>query len=376
MQKKHGVSLIVLSITILVMAILAATAIIALEDSGIIGRSKNTVSTQNRNEEYTRLQVIKNGILTDNLGEIAVEEYISELQSKGIIQGTVTTDEYGNKKVQTQSGLDVYIAQDGQSNLKISFEQIVTTLGSLVTAADYGKTINYSVTIEEGTLAGTYSNWKVYYEDETNGYVYIISDSIGNKALGTYENSTYTGYGDASALTTEQLALYKKFKLGQDGYTLNSANANSNAVAYLITDFGDFANKTASYGSYVEGAIGGPTLELMCAGWNAWNEAKKAEDATHTYTALTPSSDASWSGYKINDATYISGLTNDGFYINSSYYYWMASPSASYAYTVMGAGNGRVNVIPLRGTSAVRPVVCLKSNIPAVANAAGTGFEI
>ena len=42
MQNKKGVSLIVLSITILVMAILAATAIIALEDSGIIGRSKNT----------------------------------------------------------------------------------------------------------------------------------------------------------------------------------------------------------------------------------------------------------------------------------------------------------------------------------------------
>ena len=56
---KKGISLIVLSITILVMAILAATAIIALENSGIIGRSKNTVSKQNQQEEYTRLQVIK-----------------------------------------------------------------------------------------------------------------------------------------------------------------------------------------------------------------------------------------------------------------------------------------------------------------------------
>ena len=51
--------MIVLSITILVMAILAATAIIALEDSGIIGRSKNTTTKQNEQQEYTRLQVIK-----------------------------------------------------------------------------------------------------------------------------------------------------------------------------------------------------------------------------------------------------------------------------------------------------------------------------
>ena len=248
-----------------------------------------------------------------------------------------------------------------------------TTLGSLVTAADYGKTINYSVTTKEG---GTYSNWQVYYEDETNGYVYIVSNIMIYKALGTYENSTYTGYGDASALTTEQLALYKKFKLGQDGYTLNSANANSNAVAYLITGFGDFANKTASYGSYVEGAIGAPTLELMCAGWNAWNEAKKAEDATHTYTALTPSSDASWSGYKINKGTFVSGLTNDGFYIHQSYFYWMASPSANGASRVMTAGLGHVRSSDLNDDNWVRPVVCLNSNIPAVANAAGTGFEI
>ncbi|MBR6641356.1 MAG: hypothetical protein IKL08_04105, partial [Clostridia bacterium] len=91
MQKKQGISLIVLSITILVMAILASTAIIALEDSGIIGRSKNTVSKQNQQEEYTRLQVIKNGILTDNFGEITVDEFIEELKSQGVIEETITT---------------------------------------------------------------------------------------------------------------------------------------------------------------------------------------------------------------------------------------------------------------------------------------------
>ena len=84
-KNNKGISLIVLSITILVMAILAATVIIALEDSGIIGRSKNTVKNNNYADEYTRLIVIKNGILTDNLGTITVDEFVTELSNKGII---------------------------------------------------------------------------------------------------------------------------------------------------------------------------------------------------------------------------------------------------------------------------------------------------
>ena len=75
---KKGISLIVLSITILVMAILAATVIISLEDSGIIGRSKKATNNSNFADEYTRLQVIKNGILTDNLGTITIDEYIND----------------------------------------------------------------------------------------------------------------------------------------------------------------------------------------------------------------------------------------------------------------------------------------------------------
>lgn len=125
MKNKKGVSLIVLSITILVMVILASAAIISLDDSGIVGRSKNAVTEQQKTEEYTRLQVIKNGIITDNLGTVTVDEYIDALKTKGLIEDEVTTDEYENKVVKTKTGIDVYIRQSGISNLQISFEQIV-----------------------------------------------------------------------------------------------------------------------------------------------------------------------------------------------------------------------------------------------------------
>ncbi len=169
-----------LSITILVMAILAATAIIASENTGIIGRSKNTVNKQNEQEEYTRLQVVKNGILTDNLGTITVEEYVETLKEKGIIEELVTIDEYDNTVVKTKSDIDVYIRQDGDSNLEISFEQIVIaipTLGSLISKDNYGDTVDYSVTVD-GT---PYNDWQIYYHNSE--YVYLIAsesvESIG-----------------------------------------------------------------------------------------------------------------------------------------------------------------------------------------------------
>ena len=122
MKKKQGISLIVLSITILVMAILAATAIIALEDSGIIGRSKNTVSKQNQQEEYTRLMVIKNGILTDNLGTITVDEYIAELRDKGLIENTIITNDDDSKTITTKTGFEITISQSTTSDLTLEFK--------------------------------------------------------------------------------------------------------------------------------------------------------------------------------------------------------------------------------------------------------------
>ncbi len=125
MQKKKGISLIVLSITILIMAILAATAIIALEDSGIIGRSKNTVSNTNYSDEYTRLAVIKNGLMTDNLGSITVDEYVTELINKGVIEGEGTSNADGSKTVTTKTGFEVTLSpKDGYD---VEIEMTTTT---------------------------------------------------------------------------------------------------------------------------------------------------------------------------------------------------------------------------------------------------------
>ncbi|MBR6613529.1 MAG: hypothetical protein IKK84_02040, partial [Clostridia bacterium] len=138
MNRKKGVSMIVLSITILVMAILAATATISLEDSGIIGRSKSTVSKQNYLQEYERLQTVKNGILANNFGEITVADYIEELKNKGIIENGQQSNPDDSITVVTKTGLVANLIQDGESNIIISLgtSNATITLGAASISGD------------------------------------------------------------------------------------------------------------------------------------------------------------------------------------------------------------------------------------------------
>ncbi|MBR6689592.1 MAG: hypothetical protein IKL68_06220 [Clostridia bacterium] len=119
MQKNKGISLIVLVITIIVMTILAGAVIITLENTGIIKRSKQATNNNNYADEMTRLTLIKNGILTDNLGKITLDEYITELQNKGIIEPNITTNSDGTKIVKTNTGFEVTLSQNGTSDIEI-----------------------------------------------------------------------------------------------------------------------------------------------------------------------------------------------------------------------------------------------------------------
>ncbi|MBR6613925.1 MAG: hypothetical protein IKK84_04070 [Clostridia bacterium] len=172
MQKKKGISLIVLSITILVMAILAATAIIALEDSGIIKRSRDTVKNSNYSDEYTRLMVIKNGILTDNLGTITVDEYITELTNKGLIENTIITNDDDSKTITTKTGFKITISQSTASDLTLEFESdndqtsednttstlISFTIDGVEYQAEAGMTWLQWIDSEYNTIGATSSN--------------------------------------------------------------------------------------------------------------------------------------------------------------------------------------------------------------------------
>ncbi len=229
MKNKKAISLIVLSITILVMAILAATVIIALEDSGIIGRSKNTTAKQNYSQEYTRLQVIKNGVLTDNLGEITVDEYITELQNKGIVESNVTTNADGSKSVVTKTGFIANVKQDGLSNLIISLgeanAQITlnpTTLSGDVTDGPITKTINVNTKNVSGDITWSTSNPNVATVTGTNSKATVTLNNIGTAVI-------TASYGNAKAtcnVTASGIVRTPTITLNPTTITANVTNGN------------------------------------------------------------------------------------------------------------------------------------------------------
>ena len=222
MKKKQGISLIVLSITILVMAILAATAIISLEDSGIIGRSKNTVSKQNQQEEYTRLMVIKNGILTDNLGTITVDEYIAELTDKGLIENTIITNDDDSKTITTKTGFEITISQSTTSDLTLEFKRdndqtsednTTPTLISFTVAG-------YEYQAEEGMTWGEWLDSE--YNTGYGSYVIVEKDGFVGYDIGKglFEEYYYFEYYDESSndyesvLVTTVIVAGKEYSIG------------------------------------------------------------------------------------------------------------------------------------------------------------------
>ncbi|MBR6689156.1 MAG: type II secretion system protein [Clostridia bacterium] len=340
MKKKQGISLIVLVITIIVMIILAASVVITLSNNGVIDRASHAVDLTNESQVQDLAALIwADAYMNDKRGTELETEVTTKLSEQG-----VTSDKW--EIIITDTGVTVENKNnDGGDNT-----QSGTGLGSLISKDNYGDKVDYTVTVD-GVV---YDDWQIYYHNAD--YVYLIAEnSIGDTTL---DKGT-----TVASLTSDEVALYEKFRVGDvTKYTLvdtvsESTLYNSQAVAQLIKDYAKFAN-TKTYGTNIVGAIGGPTIELLAAGWNAKGYVPTITITTDTY------------GYKINSNSEAE-LTSDGLYIPLNSSYWLASPSAEFDSTVMITSCDGVYYDDYsRAILEVRPVVCLKSSIPAIA---GTG---
>ena len=321
------------------MIILAASVVITLSNTGIINRAGQAVDATNESQVQDLAALVwADAYMNDLRDEALVTEVTTKLEDQGI-----TADKW-NIQV-SNTGVTVTSKNTATA----------TGLGSLISKDNYGDKVDYTVTVN-GT---TYDDWQIYYHNAD--YVYLISES--------YVEEVKLNKGTTVAsLTNAEKELYSKFQVGNwPKYTLadtvsGSTSYNSQAVAQLIKDYAGFAN-TTTYGSNVVGAIGGPTLELLAAGWNA-----KVGNPTMTLTTDTY-------GYKINGDYYVE-VTSYGLYVPSDYWYWVASPSAGSVNFVVRAGGDNVGYSAFRSTYGVRPVVCLKSSIPATVGTGDYDFSL
>lgn len=247
MNRKKGVSMIVLSITILVMAILAATAIISLEDSGIIGRSKSTVSKQNYLQEYERLQTVKNGILANNFGEITVADYIEELKNKGIIENGQQSNPDDSITVVTKTGLVANLIQDGESNIIISLgtSNATITLGAAsisgdVTSGNVTKEVSVTTKNVIGDISWTTSNATVATVTGNNTKAIVTMKNPGTADItATYGSAketfrvTVTGTTATPTITFNKTTISKTIDAGTtatETITVTTSNISGSLV--------------------------------------------------------------------------------------------------------------------------------------------------
>ncbi len=178
---KKGISLIVLVITIIVMIILAASVVITLSNTGVINKASQAVDlTNERQVQDLAALVWADEFMAGKRGEMLKEAVLDKLED-------YTTD---------------YIITVTDSGISVSK---TPTLGELISnpETDYGKMVDYS--------ANGVDEWQVYYEDEVNGYVFLMAkDSIGE-----LNNDVSI---DSYTFTAAEENLYKIFKLGSDEF--------------------------------------------------------------------------------------------------------------------------------------------------------------
>ncbi len=262
----------------------------------------------------------------------------------------------------------------------------ISTIGALVSSAiDYGKTVDY---VSDNGV----TKWNVLYEDVTNGYVYLIAtEKLAFSKMPTIPGATITSsevtlengtsknvgqikWASVPAGTTVASDAKIKWKAEWSSYT---SGTNTKCISYFLdeTYWTGLKNTTAAYKDYVLGAIGTPTAELFVLSWNAKRAATNNTAIYNKQISLAVRSTTT--GYYVKDAsvstnTYLQALTTgDKLYVwNNSELSttWLASPGAVTAnYILLIGSTGSLSYDTYSASNrGIRPVVCLKSDTPAI----------
>ena len=226
--------------------------------------------------------------------------------------------------------------------------------------------------------------WKVFYA--TTDRIYLIaSDYVHySKLTNAYKNgascsntSNYPySYYWASGVTSLETTGRQDGIFMATGYTLNGNNQNSKCVSVLLNTNNWTKFVDTNYADY---AIGGPTLNMYIASWNAKGYTKLYTN-TNTWGYLVGTS-ANPTTYSVNMSSDKAGKGDALYYPHQSDYsncygYWLAAPAGdnSYAFGIMDVGFGS-RVDPGRyfaSNFGVRPLVSLKSGVTLQDNSDGT----
>lgn len=180
MNKKSGVSVLALSVAIVIMAILATTAIMSLEETGVVDTSKIAVRASNKDAVAERLEVLKNTYITNHFGNITINKYVEMLIDEGEIVESAIVNADGSQTVKTVTDYIVTLIQDGEANLIIDVEGLNKTNKPEfdMTKLSSDET---SITVDTTLSKGVYVEYTYSYKLH-GASTYIVANSIPTKS--------------------------------------------------------------------------------------------------------------------------------------------------------------------------------------------------
>ena len=406
MKENKGITLIALIITIIVMLILVAVSVNVLINSNIIGQAEKaakgykTAYEQEQTridelmEEWNRLEQDQESGCVHNWGEWQTVTpatctnagsqkrtcslcNTSETQNIPVLEHNYSEATCTKPQTCTRCG-----ATTGTALGHNIVNGVCTRCGvNVMTASDVAnKPSIYGSTVTNYNANGI--KWKVFYA--TTDRIYLIaSDYVHySKLTNAYKNgascyntsdypySYYWASGGTSLETTgRQDGIFMA-----TGYTLNSSNQSSKCVSGLLNtnNWTDFVDT-----NYADYAIGGPTLNMYIASWNAKGYTKLfTNTSTNGYYVGTSANPTTTSTSVASDTA---GYGDTLYFPHQSTYfncgsYWLAAPSAvnNPDAILYVDDQGIVRYFSYRAYLGVRPLVSLKSGVTLQENNDGT----
>ncbi|HCC03878.1 MAG TPA: hypothetical protein DEP51_03360 [Clostridiales bacterium] len=364
-KSSKGITLIALVITIIVLLILAGISISMLSgDNSILQKATTAKENSDKAQIEERIRLAYHSALVGGQGSYTKESLENELEKE--FKTDYSVDDSGNDNwILYAQGQRVTIKAGEKEIQKTTIKCGTTNLKEVSDLSTlYGQITDYV------SIDGV--EWQLFLDDDT--YIYLIaSDYVPNSLLGEeliktdVYNTTYNSYfgkwntstrsyvgtimentpwsaGTVTRELTSNPLTAKYLRWIGSGVDTIADNPNMKAVAYMMD-----RSKWSNFAGEAEGAyaIGGPTVEMFVASYNAVTEHITKLGTYDTITNSGTDANATANGYKVklgtdswntysgdldsSDSIKDSGEGN--MWVKTSYSkayaYWLASPSSA-----------------------------------------------
>ena len=358
LKKEHGITLVALVITIIILLILAGISIQAITQNNLFEQAKKAKNaTENSQKE-------ENKTLSEYMGKI--NEYLPETLSYKVSNGEIEIGAYVNYKPEELNEKELQTLKDNLNKYS-------------GVSNDENNTMNPAIKRDD-------LKWRVLDIDETTGGVRLISEKTTNSKIQLYG---YDGYNNAVKLIDDACStLYNNTKFASKVQNLKIADVTRYMTTQPTEDKTEYKPKDIKIPNILKQeenqVVEGSTTHKIGVSEQTEFITGSAQSSTSTLKKTY------WSQNMTEDTSYIEKIYYELFIKKDEQYYsyWLSSrcvfPSLGDAFfrvctinddKLYACNLSYSNNLGYSGEFTLRPVITLKSNIQLDETNQGEGTE-